>query len=88
MWNILNQDHLSAVAMIVEFVSYNGNMDMFTHARVKLDLLPTGLLQRQIDVVVFPLNVFNMGLTDFASECPGRTAFKCFQALTAHKQRP
>ena len=29
------------------------------------------LLQRQIDVVVFPLNVFNMGLTDFASEYSG-----------------
>ena len=41
-WKIFNQDHLAAVAMIVEFVSYNGSMDMFTHARVKLDLLPTG----------------------------------------------
>lgn len=67
-WDIFSQEQLKPVAMILEFVTYNGNMDMFTHARVKFELQPTGLLQRQIDVVVFPLNVFNMGLTDFANE--------------------
>lgn len=32
------------VAMRLEFVTYNGNMDMFSHASVKLELQPTGLL--------------------------------------------
>ena len=32
------------VAMAMEFVTYNGNMDLFTHARVKFELQPTGQL--------------------------------------------
>ena len=32
------------MAMTLEFVTYNGNMDMFTHARVKFELQPTGFL--------------------------------------------
>ena len=34
----------SEVAMTLEFVTYNGNMDMFSHARVKFELQPTGFL--------------------------------------------
>lgn len=67
-WDIVSQDQLKPVAMTLEFVTYNGNMDMFSHARVKLELQPSGLLERNIEVVVFPLNVFNMGLTDFADQ--------------------
>ena len=36
------------VAMILEFVTYNGNMDMFTHARVKFELQPTGWLALEV----------------------------------------
>lgn len=67
-WEMVSQDQLGAMAMTLEFVTYNGNMDMFTHARVKFELQPTGLLQRNIEVVVFPLNVFNMGLTDYRDQ--------------------
>mmetsp|Transcript_56330 Transcript_56330/g.134438 ORF Transcript_56330/g.134438 Transcript_56330/m.134438 type:complete len:1649 (+) Transcript_56330:89-5035(+) len=67
-WNILKRDQLSPVSMVLEYVTYNGNMDMFTHTRVKFQLQGTGLLTRQIELVVFPLNVFNMGLTSFAAE--------------------
>ena len=36
------------MAMTLEFVTYNGNMDMFTHARVKFELQPTGFLDTTV----------------------------------------
>ena len=62
------------------FLGPLGNWDDFFSRRLTLQsagfrfqLQGTGLLTRQIELVVFPLNVFNMGLTSFAAEPPGHS---------------
>ncbi|CAE7522060.1 pkd2, partial [Symbiodinium sp. CCMP2456] len=66
--DLLLQDAIHPISMTLQFVTYNGNMDMFTHSRVSFELEPTGVLSKNVHTVVFPLNVFTMGLTDFAEQ--------------------
>ncbi|CAE7255774.1 pkd2 [Symbiodinium natans] len=66
--DLLLQDHIHPISMTVQFVTYNGNMDMFTHSTVAFELEPTGVLSKNVHTVVYPLNIFTMGLTDFAEQ--------------------
>jgi hypothetical protein len=62
--DLLNQDVRTPVSMVFEFVSYNGNTDLFSYVMAKFNFKSTGLLEKEVTVDVFPLNIFSVGMTD------------------------
>ena len=47
----------NAASMVFDWLSYNGNLDMFTHNLVSFSLLETGVMHRHSESRTFPLNV-------------------------------
>eukprot|EP00931_Biecheleriopsis_adriatica_P043727 TRINITY_DN24986_c0_g1_i1.p1 TRINITY_DN24986_c0_g1~~TRINITY_DN24986_c0_g1_i1.p1 ORF type:complete len:1703 (-),score=342.16 TRINITY_DN24986_c0_g1_i1:24-5132(-) len=67
-WNMVSGDDLHAISTVFETVSYNANLDMFTYTTVKFHIKGTGKVGKDVQTVVFPLNVFDAGLTSFREE--------------------
>eukprot|EP00930_Biecheleria_cincta_P032692 TRINITY_DN2266_c0_g2_i1.p1 TRINITY_DN2266_c0_g2~~TRINITY_DN2266_c0_g2_i1.p1 ORF type:complete len:1612 (-),score=266.31 TRINITY_DN2266_c0_g2_i1:35-4837(-) len=55
------------VSAALEFVDYNGNLDMFTYTKVSVDMKPTGEIARDVSTVVFPMNIFSMGHQEYSN---------------------
>mmetsp|Transcript_249 Transcript_249/g.809 ORF Transcript_249/g.809 Transcript_249/m.809 type:complete len:1700 (-) Transcript_249:20-5119(-) len=56
-----------AASVVFEFVTYNGNYDLFMHVAVAFGLGSTGKLEKAATTTAFPLNVFSIGNSDAAS---------------------
>lgn len=54
----------NAASVVIEFVTYNGNTDMFTVTAVLLDLQATGMVTKELRISAFPLNMFSLGQTN------------------------
>lgn len=66
-WNLVSKDLLPAVvSFTMEYVDYNGNLDMFAWTKVSMDIKDTGKVGRSVESVVYPLNVFSMGYQEYA----------------------
>lgn len=56
---LLESDSVSSIVM--EYVTFNENLDLFTYVDVLLSLSPSGQVQKEFAIKVFPLNIFSMG---------------------------
>lgn len=61
-------------SVVVEYVIYNANLDMFSYTSVQVSTLPTGLLSKKLSVTSFPLTIFSMG----SGESNEQTRTVCF----------
>ncbi|CAE8619193.1 unnamed protein product [Polarella glacialis] len=61
LYDLVEKDSLLPISMVFEFVTYSSDYDLFTYTTAKFWLRDSGLLQREIHSVVFPLNIFSMG---------------------------
>eukprot|EP00931_Biecheleriopsis_adriatica_P003779 TRINITY_DN105539_c0_g1_i1.p1 TRINITY_DN105539_c0_g1~~TRINITY_DN105539_c0_g1_i1.p1 ORF type:complete len:1627 (-),score=332.39 TRINITY_DN105539_c0_g1_i1:145-4959(-) len=48
----------NSASMVFDWITYNGNMDMFTYNKVSFSLLRTGLMVKDHQARTFPMNVF------------------------------
>lgn len=60
---LLKEDNImaSAVSVVVETVTYNANYDLFTFSAAEFSLRETGQVNKNVNTVVFPLNIFSTG---------------------------
>eukprot|EP00930_Biecheleria_cincta_P070370 TRINITY_DN58004_c0_g1_i1.p1 TRINITY_DN58004_c0_g1~~TRINITY_DN58004_c0_g1_i1.p1 ORF type:complete len:1631 (-),score=287.31 TRINITY_DN58004_c0_g1_i1:88-4980(-) len=56
-----------SASMVFDWITYNGNTDMFTQSYVSFNLEHTGSMQKRSDAFSFPLNMSDGG-GDFAAE--------------------
>eukprot|EP00929_Paragymnodinium_shiwhaense_P119873 TRINITY_DN91784_c0_g1_i1.p1 TRINITY_DN91784_c0_g1~~TRINITY_DN91784_c0_g1_i1.p1 ORF type:complete len:1763 (-),score=337.97 TRINITY_DN91784_c0_g1_i1:482-5770(-) len=51
----------NALSMVFDFLTYNGNLDMFIHCQVQFSLLPTGRFDVASKAQAFPMNLIHGG---------------------------
>jgi len=57
-----------ATSLVLEFVTYNGYVDLFTYTSVEFSVKATGIIDKSIYTSVFPLDIFSMGPGGLAQE--------------------
>jgi len=67
MWDMISRmDHdgwfsRNSASMVFDYVTYNGNLDMFSYNRVSFDLKSTGDMEKSVDMFIFPLHLSSGG---------------------------
>mmetsp|Transcript_22037 Transcript_22037/g.48940 ORF Transcript_22037/g.48940 Transcript_22037/m.48940 type:complete len:1773 (+) Transcript_22037:56-5374(+) len=51
----------NSASMVLDYITYNGNLDMFAYNRVSFDLRSTGELEKSVDMFIFPLHITSGG---------------------------
>jgi len=51
----------NSASMVFDWITYNGNLDMFTHNQVSFSLMQTGVMKKDMIADTFPLNMAEGG---------------------------